>query len=130
MLALNDRSTALGVLGVVHDTLIPELGLLGLQGALSLLVIAVVKLAVYDTSDVVLVLLREDLAVVDGLHLAVVVVLVNLLVDGCGDLFMAGGLDRLMLYCRSDLLVDSGVVVARLGHEVLDCLLSPVHFDV
>jgi hypothetical protein len=128
MLALNDGSTGLRVLGLVHNTLVPELGLLGLQSTLCLLVIAVVELAVDNAADVVLVLLREDLTVIDGLHLAVIVVLVHLLVHGGDDLLMSGGLDSLVRYRRSNLLVHSGVVVAGLGHEVLNCLLGLVHF--
>lgn len=130
MLALNDGRTALGVLGLVDDALVPQLRLLGLESALGFSVVAVVELAVNDTADVVLVLLGKDLAVVDGLDLTVVVVLVDLLVDGGGDLLMPGRLDGLVLHCRSDLLVDGGVVVAGLAHEVLDCLLGLIHFDV
>lgn len=130
MLALNDGSTALRVLGIVDDALVPQLRLLGLESALGLSVVAVVELAVDDTADIVLVLLREDLAVVDGLDLTVVVVLVDLLVNGGGDLLMPGGLDGLVLDCGSDLLVDGGVMVASLAHEVLDCLLGLIHFDV
>jgi len=130
VLALDDRSTALGVLGLVDDALVPQLRLLGLESALGLLMVTVVELAVDNAANVVLVLLGENLAVMDGLDLAVVVVLVNLLVDGGGDLLVSSGLNRLVLDCRSDLLVDSGVVMAGLGHEVLDCLLGLVHFDV
>jgi len=130
MLALDDGSAALGVLGLMDNTLIAELSLLGLKSPLSLLMVAVVELAVHYAANVVLVLLRKDLTVMDWLHLAVVVVLVHFLVHGGGDLLVPGGLDSLVLHCRSNLLVDSGVVMARFGHEVLDCLLSLVHFDV
>jgi hypothetical protein len=130
MLTLNDGSTALGVLGLVDGALVPQLGLLGLESTLGLLMVAVVELAVDDAADVVLVLLGQDLAVMDGLDLTVVVVLVHLLVDGGGDLLVLMGLNCLVLDCRSDLLVDSGIVMAGLGHEVLNCLLGLVHFDV
>jgi len=130
MLALDNWSAGLGALSLLHDTLVPELGLLGLQGTLDLVVVAVVELAVDDAADVVLVLLGEDLAVLDGLDLAVVVVLVDLLIDGGDDLLMLLGLDSLVRDRGSDLLVNSGVVVAGLGHEVLDCLLGLIHCDV
>lgn len=130
MLALDDGSTALGVLGLVDDTLVPELGLLSLQSPLSLLVVAVVELAVYYAANVVLMLLGEDLTVIDRLHLLVVVVLVHLLVHSGSDLLVSRGLNRLMLHCGSNLFVDSGVVVAGLGHEVLDCLLGLIHCDM
>lgn len=130
MLALNNGGTALGALGLLHDPLVAELGLLGLQGPLGLLVVTVIELAVDDATDVVLVLLGEDLTVMDRLDLAVVVVLVDLLVDGCNDLLVLLGLDGLVLDCGGDLLVDGCVVVSGLGHEVLDCLLGLVHVEL
>lgn len=130
MLALHGRSTALGLPGVLDDTLVSQLGPLGLQSPLGLLLVAVVELAVHYAANVVPVLLGEDLAVLDRLNLAVVVVLVHLLVDGGVDLLVPGRLDGLVLHCRSNLLVDSGVMVAGLGHKVLNCLLGRVHYGV
>lgn len=127
MFAFDNRSAALGVLGVVDDALVAELGLLGLQSPLGLLIFAVVKLAVYYAANIVPVLFGKDLTVLDGLHLAMVVVLVYFFVDGGVDLLVPGGLDSLVLHCRGNLLVDSGIMVTSLGHEVLDCLLFGVH---
>jgi hypothetical protein len=73
------------------------------------------------------VLLREHLTVLHWLDGAVVVVLVNLLVDGGLNLLMLMGLHDLMLDSGSDSLVDSGVVVTRLGHEVRDGSLGLFH---
>ena len=103
--------------------------LLGKAG-LDLVVVAVLVAAVLDGDDVGVVLSGEDLLVEDGLLSGVVVVLVNLLVDGGDVLLVLLLLDGLVLNGRSDLLVDSGVVVSRLGHEVLDGGLGRVHFDV
>lgn len=68
-----------------------------------------------NSDDVVSVLLREDLTVCHGLDGGVVVVLVNLLVDGSGDLLMLGLVDGLVKDCGCNTLVDSGVVVTGLG---------------
>jgi hypothetical protein len=68
--------------------------------------------AVLDGNDVRVVLFREYLLIDHRLLSGVVVVLVNLLVDR-GDVLL---LNNLVLYSRGDLLVDSGVVLTRLGH--------------
>ena len=113
------------------------LGTLLCKASLNLVVAAVLVAAVLDGDDVVVVLLGEDLTVEHGLLSGVVVVLVNLLVDG-GDVLLVllplNGLvllplNGLVLDSRSDLLVNGGVVLTRLGHEVLDGGLSRVHFD-
>jgi hypothetical protein len=99
------------------------------EAGLNLVVVAVLVAAVLDGDDVVVVLLGEDLTVEHGLLGGVVVVLVNLLVDGGDVLLVLLPLDGLVLDSRGDLLVNGGVVLTRLGHEVLDGGLSRVHFD-
>jgi len=101
--------------------------LLGKAG-LNLVVVAVLVAAVLDRDDVVVVLFGEDLLVDHGLLGGVVVVLVNLLVDGGNVLLVLLSLDSLVLDSRGDLLVNSGVVLTRLGHEVLDGGFGGVHF--
>jgi len=105
------------------------LGTLLCKASLNLVVAAVLVAAVLDGDDVVVVLLREDLLVEHRLLGGVVVVLVNLLVDGGDVLLVLLPLNGLVLDSRSDLLVNGGVVLTRLGHEVLDGGLSRVHFD-
>jgi len=130
VLASDDGGDGLGVTLGTLDALITELGSLGLEALGDLTVVAVLKLAVLDSSDVVVVLLGENLTVLDGLDRGVVMVLVNLLVNGGGDVLVTLPVDGLVGDCRGDLLVDSSVVVTRLGHEVLDCVLGGIHFDL
>lgn len=99
------------------------------KASLNLVVATVLVAAVLNGNDVVVVLLGEDLLVEHGLLSGVVVVLVNLLVDGGDVLLVLLPLDGLVLDGRGDLLVNGGVVLTRLGHEVLDGGLSGVHFD-
>ena len=106
------------------------LGTLLCKASLNLVVAAVLVAAVLDGDDVVVVLLGEDLTVEHGLLSGVVVVLVNLLVDGGDVLLVLLPLDGLVLDGRGDLLVNSSVVLTRLGHEVLDGGLGRVHCDV
>ena len=129
VLASNNRSDLAGggtlnlLNGVgVASTLLSKAGL-------NLVVAAVLVAAVLDGDDVVVVLLGEDLLVEHRLLGGVVVVLVNLLVDGRDVLLVLLPLNGLVLDGRSDLLVNGGVVLTRLGHEVLDGGLSRVHFD-
>ena len=106
------------------------LGTLLCKASLNLVVAAVLVAAVLDGDDVVVVLLGEDLLVEHRLLGGVVVVLVNLLVDGGDVLLVLLPLDSLVLDGRGDFLVNSGVVVARLGHEVLDGSLGGIHCDL
>jgi hypothetical protein len=76
------------------------------------------------------VLLREDLAVLHWLDGAVVMVLVNLLVDRSVDLLMLVRLDGLVLHGRCNCLMNSGVVVAGAGREVLDGGSGFLHGEV
>jgi len=73
------------------------------------------ELAVLDRDDVVVVGLREDLAVDNGLDGGVVVVLVHLFVDGSLHVLVLRAVDGLVRDGRGDLLVDGGVIVAGLG---------------
>lgn len=98
--------------------LISELGSLSSETLLDLGVVAVLERAVLDGGKVVVVLLGENLTVLDGLDGSVVVVLVNLLVNGSLDLLVLLELVALVGDSGSDLLMDSGVVVSRLGPEV------------
>lgn len=82
VLAGNDGSDVGGLLSVSAGGGVLELGTLLRQTPLVLLGVVVVDLAVLNWDDVVVVSLREDLSVLDRLDRGVVVVLVNLLVDG------------------------------------------------
>jgi hypothetical protein len=130
MLTTNGSSLALAVGVSIYNALILELSLLLNKIALGGVVVAVVKFAVLDSSELSSVLFRENLTILDGLNGAVVMILVNLLVNRSLNLLMGVRLNDLMLDSRSNSLVDSCVVVPRLGHEVSDSCLGLVHCDV
>lgn len=130
LLALHHGRLALGVGSVSHNALVSQLSGLGPEGALSGLVVAVVELPVDDTGGVVVVLLGQNLAVLNRLHDAMVVVLVDFLLDGRGDFLVSGRLDRLVGHGRGRLLLHLGVVVPSVGHEVVDLGFGAVHGDV
>lgn len=58
---------------------------------------------------------------------SVVVILVNLLVDGCGHLFVAMRADLLLGNGSVDIFIDTGLVVTILGDEAGNGLLGSVH---
>lgn len=130
VLACNDGSNLAG-----GGTLNPLGGvyvastLLGKTG-LDLIVVAVLVAAVLNGDDVGVVLGGKNLLVEDGLLGGVVVVLVDLLIDGGHVLLVLLLLDSFVLDGRSDLLVDSGVVMTRLGHEVFDGSFGRIHCNL
>lgn len=106
-----------------------EAGLLGSQLLLDLVGVVMLEVAVLNTGKVVVVLLWENLGVLYRLHRGVVVVLVHLLVNcGCDAIFLLLG-DGLVGDSWVDLLVDSGVMLAILADEALDCVLGGVHIE-
>ena len=115
MLASNDRCDGVSVCGLANDTLILELSSLAGETCFDLSSVTVVKLAALYSDEVVCVLLRKDLTVGDGLDRGVVVVLVNLFVDGSEDLLVLGLVDGLVEDGRCDTLMDGGVMVTSLG---------------
>jgi hypothetical protein len=130
VLATNRGCDALAACGSLDAPLVPELSLLLDQVPLGRVVVTVVKLAVLDGTELSCVLLGKDLAVLDRLDSAVVVVLVNLLVYRSVDLLMHVGLNGLMGDSGGNSLVDCSVVVTRLAGEVGKSRLDLVHFDV
>lgn len=130
MFSLRHGSLALGIGRIGHDPLVLQLLSLGCQRLLGLIMVSMVELSMLHRTNVMLVLLGQDLLVVNGLHGPVVMILVHLPVDSHVNFLMLGRLDRFMLDSRSNMFVDSGVVVARLGYEVADCSLGPFHFGV
>ena len=130
VLSANGGSNALAVGGVFNAPLVGKASLILDEGPLGSISVTVVKLAVLDCSKLGSVCLGEDLAVLDGLNSAVVVILVDLLVNGSVDLLVYMGLDNLVVYSGGNCLVDSGVVVAGPAHELGDGCLCFVHFEV
>lgn len=82
VLASNNGRHGAGGLALDAFRGVSELTLLGGQAALHILFVAMLERAVLDGDDIVVVLLTEDLGVLDRLDRGVVVVLVDLLVDG------------------------------------------------
>lgn len=115
------RLTLYTLLGVL------ELSLLTGEPLLNHVGVIVLKLALLNTGHLVVMLLREHLAVLHGLHRRVVVILVDLLVDGSlHTLFLLLG-DGLILHSRCYVLVHCGVMVTVLRGEILDCVLGGLH---
>jgi len=118
-----------GVLSATNFAGILELGLLGRETFLYVLVVAVLDVAVLNASHLVAVLFWEYLTVLDGLNGGVVVILVDLTVDRCGDILMSCGSNRLVLNRGVDGLVDGGIMLSISVEEVSNCCLCLIHFD-
>lgn len=115
-----------GTLGAGVTELCLFLGELGLYG----FVLTMVVLAVLDWEHIVLMLLLQDLSVLHRLDRGVEMVLMDLAVDDLLLFFMMMSVDGLVGDGGSDSLVNGGVMVARLGHKVLDCSLGFLHDDL
>ena len=111
VLASDGRLDALGHLGGTFDASALELTGLLLETGLDGGGVTVTVLAVLDRGHVVDVLLREDFLVLHRLDRGVVVVLVNLTVDGGLHILVTGLHDLLLHDGGSDLLVHGGVCV-------------------
>jgi hypothetical protein len=129
VLTSNGGHGALRVRRRVDDLLVLEAGLVGQERGLCAFMVAVVEFAVLGRDYIGSVLLGQDLAVLDGLDRAVVVVLVDFFVNRGVDFFVLGGLDGLVLDGRRNCLVYSCVVAAGSGGEVLDGLFHLIHVD-
>ena len=129
VLSANSGSNTLAVGGVVDAPLVRKASLVVDKSPLGSVCITVVELAVLNSTKLSSVSLRENITVLDRLDSAVVVVLVDLLVDSGVDLLVYVRLHDLVLDRGGDCLVDSGIMVTGLAHEVGDSCLGLVHFD-
>ena len=127
MLANNSSSCRVSLGGVALSAGVLELGLLGSQAILDGLVFAMVMLTMLNGDHAVVVLLRQNLAVLYWLDGGVIMVLVDLTVDGSRLLFMMGLVDCLIDNGWGYVLLDGGVMVSRLGDEVLNGSLGFIH---
>ena len=105
VLAFNARSRASGVVSVVSLGGISELSGRFLEFAVGIFSVAVAELAFFHTGHLVSVLLGHHLLVVYRLDGGVVMLLMNLTVNGFLGLLMSGGLDSLLLNRGSNALV-------------------------
>lgn len=129
VLAANSGCGTLAVSGILDNALVLEGSLLSGKVSLGSIGVPVVEFTVLNGTELSSVLLGENLTILYWLHSTVVVILVDLLVNSSENLLVNMRLDDLLLHCRSNSLVDGGVMVARVAHEVVDCCLSFVHFD-
>ena len=89
--------------GILNNAFIFELVRLFLYGRLDLGVVSVVAVSLHKLGEIVMVLFGADLSILNGLHRAVIVVLVVLLNLGGMDLLFVLRLDHLVLHGRSRL---------------------------
>jgi len=130
MLSCNNRHFALCMLRLSNCSMILELRPLRVKLLPHMVAISVLNLSVLNANHVMAVLLREHLAVLDGLHGCVVVILVDFSVDDslgifvlcAGDVFMLDGGVYGLVYCC--------LVLSVLVEEILDCCLCLIHFDM
>lgn len=106
-----------------------ELSSLSLESLSHVLIVAVVDLAVLSANQVVRVLLRKNLTVLDGLDGGVEVILVDLTVDDLLSFLVLCASDMLIHNGRVDSLVDGGLVLSILGKEVGNCCLRFIHCE-
>lgn len=130
MLAANRRRHALRMRRRLYSDLIAEPLLFLGEGLASGFLVAVVEFAVLGGADVGGVLLGKNFPVLHGLYRAVVVVLVDFSVYGCGHFLVLDWLDGFVFDAWGHGFVDCGVVVAGAAGEVFDGLLDFVHCDV
>lgn len=130
VLARNLRHGRASVMFLLADRLILELGGFFLQPLLHLALIAMLELAVLDAGEIVVVFLRKHFALLDGLDCCMVVILMDLLVDGCSHIFVLRRLDRLVGDGGLNPFVDGGIMVSGLGHKVRNGGLSFLHCQV
>jgi hypothetical protein len=93
---------------------VTELSGLTFQTSLDGFRVTVTMFPVLDTNHVVGMLFGKNLAVQHGLNGGVVVVLVNLTVNGSGDLLMSRRLDGFLHDSGGNLLVDGGIMMTSL----------------
>lgn len=115
VLASNSRCDGVAFTDAAFGAGVLELQTLLLETGLDGGIVTVVLLALFNGSHLVDVLLWEDFTVLDGLHRGVVVVLVNLTVDGGSSLLMTVLGNILVDYGRGDLLMNGGVIVTGFG---------------
>jgi hypothetical protein len=130
MLTTDRGRYTLALGSTLYSSLILELSLLLNKVPLCGVVVTVVKLTVLNRAELSRVCLGKHLTILNGLNSAMVVILVNLLVDGSVDLLMDVRLDCLVGNSRSYSLVNGGVMVTGLVSEVGKSCLDFVHFEM
>lgn len=114
VLSSNGRCYALALCGTLHSSLVLELRLFLNEIPLRGVMVAVVKLTVLDGTELGGMRLRKHFAILNGLYGAVVVILVNFLIDSSINLLVLMRLDSLLCYSGSNSFVNSSVMMAGL----------------
>lgn len=114
MLASNDRGYGVALF-LMDRARALELSSLLFKAGLDGFWVTMLVVTFLNTDHVVGVLLRQDLTVTDWLHGCVIVVLMDLTVNGSGGLLMMLLSDVLIYNSGGNFLVDSGVMVTSLG---------------
>jgi len=129
VLTSNCGTGCLSVLSISYCTGVFELsGLVG-ESLLDMVIIAVLDVAVLNSNHVVAMLLWENLAILHRLDGSVVVILVDLTVDGGLLLIVLSTSDVLICDGWVDGLVYGGIVLSIAVEKSRNGLLSFVHFD-
>jgi len=119
----------LGFGGSVAGGRILELGSFLLKTLGNIMFVAMLVVAVLYSSKVVCMLFWQNLLVMHWLNGGVIMILMNLLVNGGLDVFVFCWSDSLLLNSWCYTLVDGGVMVASLAHEAGNCCLCFIHCD-
>lgn len=115
MLAANGWSSAGGMLAFNLGLLILVLAGLGSQAFLHLARVVMLVGPLLSRHEAMMVLLRERLGVIHRLLCRVIVVLMNLTVNGRCGLIVLCTVDLLLLHSRGYLFVDASIVLTILG---------------
>lgn len=114
MFATHYWSDRMGMVYISNDPFVFEFGPLCSQLGLGILVVTVVKRAMVHSHQVVMMFFRLDVPLCDWLNRSMVMVLMYFLVHCGSDILVLCAVDILMGNAWSYLLVDSGVMMARL----------------
>lgn len=111
--ASHRRLHRMGILnGSTFGSCALELGSLLVQLCLDSFVVAVIMSGVLHLLHLMVMLLRQNLLVLDGLNSGVVVMLMSLTVDGFRHGFVSVSIARLRNDCGGNLLVNVGLLLA------------------
>jgi len=124
----DDGVLGAGGLGWEDLLFISELRLVFCESSLDFFVFAVVFVSVFNWDDIVMMLLRVNHAVLNGLDVDLVVVLVNFSVDGSCYIFMLLWRNSLFNDGWLCLLLDINGVLISVMEEFRNGLFSTLHF--
>ena len=116
-LGLNRRCNCLSLFGGKGGRGISKLLCFAIESGSGFLRILMLEFFVLHTSHLVAMLLWQNLAILDGLHRGVVMILLNLTVYSSGDVFMTSRDDLLVLDGRCLSFINGGIVLAMSSYD-------------